>query len=359
VLKRLDTVIRGYSLFHILESRRVAGLPKQNGGILSRKIQRLGASSLIVTLPKDWARRNKVKVGDILKIFDDGDKLIIAPNGNLPRISLNMNLSHYSVERHAPRLVLCSYTFGYDGVKFNSNKNIKDQIIERLRRVEKILEGTRIEIYNKHEVSVDFDYEGENIFEILIEYGKNISRILNKLSSYIEGKIVFDKAELDDEYDMLQKMNYKLLRTANKAHVIDMQEDRQARYLASASNLIGLVNDSVYKLGVDILYMSDLLSESEKVRLSFLLQVLEVAVSTVVRSINPPSVKKAEESYWKVRSILDLEGNLREVVENDSAAFAYLLAKIIDTARIIEIAENVILCHALITKYNEAKLDKK
>ncbi|NOZ30831.1 MAG: AbrB family transcriptional regulator, partial [Crenarchaeota archaeon] len=100
-------------------------------------------------------------------------------------------------------------------------------------------------------------------------------------------------------------------------------------------------------------YMIDYLKPSEKQRLAFLLQILEVAVSTVVLSLEPPSVKKAEESYWKVRSILDLEGNIREIVENDTPAFTYLLAKIIDIARIIDIAENVILCHALITKFNE------
>ncbi|MCE4619517.1 MAG: AbrB/MazE/SpoVT family DNA-binding domain-containing protein [Desulfurococcales archaeon] len=330
-------------------------MARQNGGILSRKIQRLGASSLIVTLPKDWARRNGVKVGDILKIYDSGDKLIIAPDGKIPKISLKMNLSHYNVEKHAPRLVLCSYTFGYDELIYYSSKNIKENVIERLRKVEAMLEGVRMNVIHRHTININFNYNNDNVFDIMIEYGRSISRVLNKLSGFLDGNVVYTKEELDKEYAILQNTNYKLLRAANKAHVIDMHQDRQARYLASASDLIGLVNDSVYKLGIDILYMADLLSDSEKQRLSFLLQVLEVAVSTVVNSINPPSVKKAEESYWKVRSILDLEGNLREVVESDSPAFAYLLAKIIDIARIIEIVENVILCHALISKFNEAE----
>ena len=331
-------------------------MARQNGNMLSRKIQRLGASSLIVTLPKDWARRNNVKVGDILKIYDDGDRLIIAPDGKPPEVVLRMNLSHYSVEKHATRLVLCSYAFGYDGILFNSNKHIKEHVIRRLRIIEKLLSGIRVEIRDKYEMNIDMGYEGRDLFTMIIEYGKNISKILNKLSSFLDKTTSYSKEELDQVYEALQKLNYELLRSAHRAKVIDIMEDKQARYLISASNLIGIVNDSVYKLGVDILYMADLLTASERERLSFLLQLLEVAVSTVVRSLNPPSVKKAEESYWKVRSILDLEGNLREIVESDSSAFAYLLAKIIDTARIIEIAENVILCHALISKYHEAKL---
>jgi len=37
-------------------------------GVIKRKVQRLGASSLIVTLPRDWARSRNLKVGDVVKL---------------------------------------------------------------------------------------------------------------------------------------------------------------------------------------------------------------------------------------------------------------------------------------------------
>ncbi|MEB3807217.1 MAG: AbrB/MazE/SpoVT family DNA-binding domain-containing protein [Desulfurococcales archaeon] len=329
-------------------------MPGQNGGSLKRKIQRLGASSLIVTLPKEWARRNKVKVGDMLHIYDSGDKLIITPENASVKISLEFNLSHFSVEKHSSRITLCTYVFGFDNIKFKSSKNIKEHIIERLSRMEDLLPGTRISLVEKHVIDIDLGEKDHDLLNLLMEYGRSISRVLNRLSGFLQGKVDLTKEDLDIEYSNLLSTNYLLLRTANSLKSIDILEDKQARYMVSATNLIGIVNESVYKFGVDLLYMIDHLSKNEKERLAFLLQVLEVAVSTVVLSLEPPSVKKAEESYWKVRSILDLEGNLKEVIEEDSPAFAYLLAKIIDIARIIDIAENVILCHALITKFNEA-----
>ncbi|MCE4617810.1 MAG: AbrB/MazE/SpoVT family DNA-binding domain-containing protein [Desulfurococcales archaeon] len=325
----------------------------QNGVSLKRKIQRLGASSLIVTLPKDWARRNKVNVGDMLHIYDDGDKLIIAPENASLKVSLEFSLSHFSVEKHAPRITLCTYVFGFDKITFKSNKTIKDPVIDRIGRMEHLLPGTRVSVEEKQKIIVELGEKDRDLLDLLVNYGRSISRVLNRLSGFLEGKVHLTKEDLDLEYNNLLQLNYLLLRTANSVKTTDIMEERQAKYMVSASNLIGIVNDSVYKFGLDLLYMIDYLKPSEKQRLAFLLQILEVAVSTVVLSLEPPSVKKAEESYWKVRSILDLEGNIREIVENDTPAFTYLLAKIIDIARIIDIAENVILCHALITKFNE------
>lgn len=329
-------------------------MASKNGASLKRKIQRLGASSLIVTLPKDWARRNKVNVGDMLRVFDDGDKLIIAPENASLKVSLEFNLSRFSVEKHSPRIALCTYVFGYDSLKFKSSKAIKEPVIERLGRMEYLLPGARVSVRGRQEVTVDLGEKSQDLIDLLVNYGRSISRMLNRLSGFLEGKVHLSKEDLDLEYSNLLQLNYLLLRTANSVKTTDIMEERQSKYMVSASNLIGIVSDSVYKFGIDLLYMIEYLNRSERQRLAFLLQLLEVAVSTVVLSLEPPSVKKAEESYWKVRSILDLEGNIKEIVENDAPAFTYLLAKIIDIARIIDIAENVILCHALITKFNES-----
>jgi len=322
-----------------------------SNGILRRKIQRLGASSLIVTLPKDWARRHGINVGDILTLYDEGDKLIIAPEGNKLELKLGFSLNHTSVERHAGRIMLCSYVFGFDTVTFKSSKPIKQEFVSRLEQIAEKLPNTRVIRVNERRVDVDLGEKQGDLAQTLVSYGRSISRLLSRLSGFLNGRIQLNREDLDREYESLERLNYELLRIANSKKSIDHMNERQCRYLVSASNLIGLVADAVYKLGVDLLTMINYLSEDEKQRLSFILQVLEVAITTVVLSLEPPSIKKAEESYWKVKSILDLEGQLDEVIKNSSAAFAYLLAKAIDIARIIEISEYIMLCHALISKF--------
>ncbi len=328
-------------------------MASQNGGILKRKIQRLGASSLIVTLPKEWARRHGIKVGDILNLYDEGDKLIIAPDGTPIELRLGFNLAHSSVEKHAGKLAMCGYVFGFDKIDFFSNKTIKPDFVRRLAEVADLLPGTRIERKGPAWVQVQMGEKEGDLTSVLVTYGRGISRILSRLSGHLQGTIRLSREDLDAEYATLQRLNYRLLRIANSTRSFDNLHEKQCRYLVSASNLIGLAADAVYKLGLDLLTMTQYLSEDEKNRLSFILQLLEVAITTVVLSLDPPSIKKAEESYWKVKSILDLEGQLEEVVSSASAAFAYLLAKMIDVARIVEISEYIMLCHALITKFKE------
>ncbi len=325
-----------------------------NGSPLRRKIQRLGASSLIVTLPKDWARRHNVKVGDAVSIYDEGDKLVIVPEGGGLEINLAFSLNHVGVERHVGRILLCAYTFGFDKVLFYSSKPIKPDFDARLRRVLDKLPESRSARPSDRIVEVDLGGKDGRLEDILVTYGRSIARMLSRLSGLLMGKIELTREDFAREYSGLERLNYKLLRIANSTRAIDNLEEKQCRYLVSASNLIGLVADAVYKLGIDLLGMIDSMTSEEKERLAFLLQVLEVAVSTVVLSLNPPSVKKAEESYEKVREILGLEGQIADIVQGASPAFAYLLARIIDVARIIEISEYIMLCHAVITKYGES-----
>jgi looped-hinge helix DNA binding domain, AbrB family len=44
-----------------------------------RKVQRLGGSSLIITLPKQWAKKLGIKVGDEIQVVEDRGRLLIVP----------------------------------------------------------------------------------------------------------------------------------------------------------------------------------------------------------------------------------------------------------------------------------------
>jgi phosphate uptake regulator len=332
-------------------------MPKRNGRgpqtVLHRKIQRLGASSLIVTLPKDWVRRHGVKVGDVLSVYDEGDKLVIAPNGESYKIKLKFGLNHTHVERHLGRIVLCSYVFGLDKITFYSTKGIRKDYIERLRKLTQMLEGLNI-THTPTEIRIDIKRWENTLIDMLIEYGRLISRLYSDYNRMLKTGRRIPREELDARYQYLMKINYKLLRIANSVKSINKMHERKCRYMVSASNLIGIVADSTYKLGLDILQTLDKLTDDERERLSFLLELMEVAVSTTVNSLRPPSVKKSEESYLKVKTILSMEDDMGEIISGSTSAFAYLMAKIIEIARILEIAEHIMLCNAIYEKYNES-----
>jgi len=335
----------------MLMARRNGRGNSQN--ILYRKIQRLGASSLIVTLPKDWVRRHGVKVGDILSVYDEGDKLVIAPNGDSYKIKLRFGLNHTHVERHTSRIILCSYVFGLDRITFYSNKTIKKDIVDRIVKMQDILEGIRFNI-DGDSIEIDMPRHKELLIDVLIQYGRDISRLYSLYHTMLRTNNLVSKDELDSMYNKLMRLNYKLLRIANSVKSINKMHERKCRYMVSASNLIGIVADSTYKLGLDIIQVIDTLSDNERERLAVLLELMEVAVSTIVNSLKPPSVKKSEESYMKIKTIISMEDDMGKIIEESSPGFAYLLAKIIEIARILEIAEHIMLCNAIYEKYNES-----
>ena len=321
--------------------------------LLYRKIQRLGASSLIVTLPKDWVRRHGVKVGDILTVYDEGDKLVIAPNGESYKIKLRFGLNHTHVERHMGRIVLCSYVFGLDKVTFYTTKSIKKEYLEKLEALRELLEDINVS-HGNGLIEIEMPKYNTLLIDMLVQYGREISRLYADYARMLKTGTPMLRGELEARYKHLMRLNYKLLRIANSVKSINKMHERKCRYMVSASNLIGIVADSTYKLGLDIISVIDKLSADEKERLAFLLQLMEVAISTTVNSLKPPSVKKSEESYIKVKTVLSMEESMSDIVSESSSAFAYLLAKIIEIARIVEIAEHIMLCNAIYEKYNES-----
>lgn len=107
-------------------------------GITKRRIQRLGGSSLIVTIPKNWAKKIGLSVGDEVVVVDEGDHLrILPPNSRLVRTlgSANVRLVSYVKKLDPETLVDCAYKRGYDKLIIElpkSNGVNQSEIVERL-----------------------------------------------------------------------------------------------------------------------------------------------------------------------------------------------------------------------------------
>ncbi len=89
-----------------------------------RRVQRLGGSSLVVTIPKQWARKIGLGPGDQVAIIDEGSTLRIVPvslsnsiSGRTLRVRVNSIIERVGLER----VVRCAYTLGYRGVRIEWN----------------------------------------------------------------------------------------------------------------------------------------------------------------------------------------------------------------------------------------------
>ncbi|MGC8567112.1 MAG: AbrB/MazE/SpoVT family DNA-binding domain-containing protein [Caldisphaera sp.] len=322
------------------------------GKSVQRKVQKLGTSSMIITIPREWARKHRVNVGSIVSVFEDGERLIISPSEGGSILKSSFSIQHNNVCKHAGRIVLCSYISGLDSIVLYSNRPFRSDILEKASQTAEKLPSTESGLISEYEMAINFKDKIINVVDTLMVYGRNLSDLISKLTMQLDGSNI-SQSDIDMGYEELKSYSFRLLRMASRGRGQGLTEEHMNRLLSAAVGLLILSNDSLYKLAIDIINLSDNLSLDEKERLKFLLQLLEVSIVTSTSSIQPPSIKKEEEAYWKLRTILELEKDLVEIIKSSSPSFGYLLARIIDISRIINNVEETLLCYSIFSKYSE------
>ncbi|BAA79002.2 hypothetical protein APE_0093.1 [Aeropyrum pernix K1] len=320
---------------------------------IPRKVQRLGASSLIVTIPKEWAKRNNVDVGDVVSLVDIGDRLIILPTNTTRRIVVHFDGRHKRIVKHVSKLVLCGFVFGQDKIVISSPRQgtIKD-IIENLQNLMVMLPYIYITGKDR-EVVIDLDSPVEEPWHALKVLGRHLigysENLLKILGSDDEDVSSFT---MESTVTEIYRSNYRLLRAVTINTARGGIESIMGLYFFLYAAMLAAATDEIHDLGREIIKLKDRLTWDERERLKFIVEMLEVALATLSANMDPNSVKKVEEAYWKIRSVLDLKGDLSKIVGDGSTAFAYLVARAVNVARTLEIASNIMMCHMLTQKYS-------
>jgi len=99
-----------------------------------RKVQRLGGSSLIITLPKQWAKKLGIKVGDEIQVVEDGDRLLIVPRDPYAEERANTVTIRYNGAARsagASTILGCAFAHGYSRVEILV-KGLQEPEVRRL-----------------------------------------------------------------------------------------------------------------------------------------------------------------------------------------------------------------------------------
>ncbi|MEB3851285.1 MAG: AbrB/MazE/SpoVT family DNA-binding domain-containing protein [Desulfurococcales archaeon] len=317
-----------------------------------RKIQRLGASSLIVTLPRNWARRHNLQVGDYVYIYDEGDKLIMSPTSNGREVSVTLDLRHTSNTRHLGKTCICSYVFGFDNVNLAVPRTSKT-ILEKIDMIKEMLSG-EVEVEQNGRSGFQIRYRDhdevsqDEFFKLFHHYTYEASSFIRRVSTIIQNNAMAD--DIASMYNRIRRLSYKLLRVANKQVYVDSRQDRLGKILLNIVNLTSLAATTMYTLAMDAAALYDKLTDDEKERLGLLLQILEVTLATIGSAVDPPSIKKAEDLYWKIKTVLDVRTHVRDLIEESSPAFIYILGRIVDIAHIVEYVTASIICYTILSR---------
>jgi phosphate uptake regulator len=187
----------------------------------ARKVLEMGGGTLLISLPKSWARKNGVKKGSTVAVDElSGRKLIVRPiEGNEDKPS---ELSvEYTGEDLAPIIndITGAYLYGYGVIRMNGKKVISREDRTRLKATLSRLIGLEIMDEDSKHITVQFLLEPSAISPERIV--KRMSGILDGMikdtSEAVEGnddKLLSLVAERDDEVDRLYFLLVRTIRTA-------------------------------------------------------------------------------------------------------------------------------------------------
>jgi phosphate uptake regulator len=114
----------------------------------SRKVQKVGYSTITVSLPSEWVKQNKINPGDIVFIMSEKDgTLKIMPS----QIAQREEAEEYIVNADAcdeegllERIIVGSYILGRDVIRITSSKRIEKEHIDEVRGIVRKLIGLGI-----------------------------------------------------------------------------------------------------------------------------------------------------------------------------------------------------------------------
>lgn len=99
---------------------------------MERKLVKHGESTLMISVPAKWARRNKLSKGDSVEMADEGNTLVVARKGNR-KVPITREVSFTTPDYHEVRAVLSRcYRAGIDEVKVSYEHDETFQLVHRV-----------------------------------------------------------------------------------------------------------------------------------------------------------------------------------------------------------------------------------
>ena len=179
----------------------------------TRKVQRLGSSSLFITLPKKWINKWEIKPGDkiIMEISEDGTLRLIAEKIKLNSNKRSIKIDIDSYKQPISNSIPCLYSLGYDEIVFESKKNIDHKEIEDAINLSKQLVGIEIAEVTENRVKLECLLDTEKIgVESLLR------RILNIVAKKVDDIIAVLKgnspSDVQTNAEDLRRVYLMLLR---------------------------------------------------------------------------------------------------------------------------------------------------
>ena len=302
-----------------------------------RKIQEMGGGTAMVSLPKRWVERNRLKKGSVVAMEPlPNNYLVIYPSGQEAPETKERVIGYPA--KHIELLIneiTGAYLTGCNVIRIRGKQRVTIGDQAEIKKAIRNLVGLEIVEEDASSITAQFLLEPttlspEKIFRRMHRIAQGMHR--DAIHSLVEedGLLAKTVTERDEEIDRLYFLMVRLLRTAAQ----DLQ--LSSKYGLTpvdcldyrvAANVLESIGDSAVAIAHEVNRLSPLhFPEKTKTTLSHLAQCLEEMQETAVRAFLSKSVDEGRLVVSRYREALEkVEELTKEALEGRSALGASMI----------------------------------
>jgi len=316
----------------------------------SRKLQKVGRSTITVSLPNKWIRENGIKPGDLVFILPEKDgTLRIVPSQSMRQEEVEeeyvVNADACDEHGMLERIIVGGYILGRNVIRIVSSKRIEKEHIGEVRRIVRKLIGLGIleETPNSILLQCSLDPMRFKIDMLIRRLTLVVSTILSEsIQSLLEDDETLAKEaiEREEEADTIYYLSTRLLiyaqrrpELAEQMGITDIVFIPALRLLLQSLELIGDYSEDIAKKVLALKVYRDRISEDAIKRICELGEAAQTVFQKAIDCIFTGDIKLAN-------SVLEMKNFLKDEAErlmNELPEIPYLRAIVSGLANIASV----------------------
>jgi len=299
-----------------------------------RKVQKVGYSTLSVSLPMKWTKKTGVQKGDLIFISEESDgalRLTVKPGKGENNVMYVVNVDNCDNTKVLARVIVGNYVLGRSMIKVESSRRLMREQIESIREVTQRLLGIGIIEESDRHLLLQCSIDPHNFpLQTVVRRLYMITSIMFKeaLDSLLDGDLELAKDAITREYeaDTIYWLLARLLASAQQSRLIsegigitDPMDIVQYSIIAWYLEMIG---DRVTNIAENIIKLQPIRKESDDALIDRLTQIGMIAFTMfdkAVKSIFDGNITVASDTVDLYETIEHEEANLTKKFQNGSS----------------------------------------
>lgn len=300
----------------------------------TRKVQKVGYSTLSVSLPMNWTKKMKIKKGDLVFISEETDgalRLTVEPGKTEDNTVYMVNVDNCDNAEVLARVIVGNYVLGRNVMKVYSSRRLMREQIESIRGVTQRLLGIGIIEESERHLILQCSIDPNKFpLETVVRRLYVITSIMFKeiINSLIDGDMELAKDAITREYeaDTIYWLLARLLASAQQSRLVsegigikDPMDIVQHSIIAWYLEMIG---DRVNDIAASIISLQQARQESDDEIIERLVQIGMMAFTMfdkAVKSIFEKDLNVASDAVDLYENVENEESNLLKRFQNGSS----------------------------------------